>query len=88
MDAAVRLVRRALLWTVLAPVLPQVLGSWFNISYNVSVVDPLLMTEDLKEHFVVTCVVYNVIAYPIAVYLWWRLVYSIRPVMLALLRNE
>jgi adenylate cyclase len=88
MDAAVRLVRRALLWTVLAPVLPQVLGSWFNISYNVSVVDPLLMTEDLKEHFVVTCVVYNLIAYPIAVYLWWRLVYSIRPVMLALLRNE
>jgi adenylate cyclase len=88
MDDALKQVRRALMATVLAPVVPQLLGSAFNIWYNIAVVDPLLMTEDLKEHFVVTCVVYNLIAYPIAVYLWWRLVYSIKPVMLAILNGD
>lgn len=87
MDAALKLVRRALLWTVLAPVVPQLAGSGFNIWYNIAVVDPLLMTPDLKEHFVITCLVYNLIVYPVAVYLWWRLVYSLRPAMLTLLRG-
>ena len=41
----------ALLITALSPLLPQILGSAFNIWYNVIIVDPLLTTAALKQRF-------------------------------------
>ena len=71
----------ALLLTALSPLLPQILGSAFNIWYNIIIVDPLLTTAALKQRFLSTVVVYNSICYPIVTYLWLRLVYSLRPAM-------
>ena len=76
-----RRIKYALLVTALAPALPQILGSAFNIWYNIAVVDPLLVTAALKRRFLQTVVVYNSICYPIGFYLWVRLVYSLRPVL-------
>jgi adenylate cyclase len=67
-----------LLMTALAPVIPQILGSVFNIWYNRNVVTPLLTSEALKHRFVETIIIFNVIAYPIATFAWLRLVYSLR----------
>jgi adenylate cyclase len=64
--------------TALAPVIPQIIGSIFNIWYNRNVVTPLLTTEALKNRFLETIIVFNVIAYPIAIIAWLRLVYSLR----------
>lgn len=68
----------ALLLTALAPVIPQILGSVFNIWYNRNVITPLLTTEALKHRFLETIIVFNVIAYPIAIFVWLRLIYSLR----------
>jgi adenylate cyclase len=73
--------RRALLVTALAPVVPQLLGSAFNIWYNLTVVQPLLGTAALEARFLQTCLLYNVIVYPVAMFLWLRQVYSIGPVV-------
>jgi len=43
--------RYALLLTALAPVIPQLLGSIFNIWYNAVVIDPLLETGALRPRF-------------------------------------
>jgi len=67
-----------LLVTALAPVLPQLLGSLFNIWYNHNVVTPLLDSHNLQRRFFETILVFNAIAYPIAIYAWLRLVYSLR----------
>src|SRR5690606_5038271 len=91
MDAALNRVRGregALLWIALAPVVPQLLGSWFNIWYNVSVVDPLLASPELKRRFVEVCIGYNGIAYPLAIYVWLRCVYSLRPTLRRLRADE
>ena len=58
MDAALRgpRPRVALIVTALAPVMPQLLGSAFNIWYNLSVVEPLLGTEALKARFLQTVI--------------------------------
>ena len=55
----------ALLITALSPVLPQILGSAFNIWYNIIIVDPLLTTAALKQRFLNTVIVYNIICYPV-----------------------
>lgn len=84
MDAALsapRCPRRqalGLLLTALAPVIPQILGSVFNIWYNRNVITPLLATDALKHRFLETIIVFNTIAYPIATFVWLRLVYSLR----------
>ena len=83
-----RRIKYALLVTALAPALPQILGSAFNIWYNIAVVDPLLVTAALKRRFVQTVIVYNSICYPIGFYLWVRLVYSLRPVLERLQAGE
>lgn len=70
-----------MLVTALAPVVPQILGSAFNIWYNIAVVDPLLTTAALKARFIRTVILYNTICYPIGVYCWLRLVYSLRPAL-------
>jgi adenylate cyclase len=81
MDAAVTKCPRcqpaALLCTALAPVFPQVLGSVFNIWYNRNVVLPLL-TPAQQQRFMQTILIWNAIAYPIATFIWLRLVYSLR----------
>lgn len=82
MDTALRVPpRRALLITALAPVVPQLLGSAFNIWYNLTVVEPLLGTDALRSRFLQTCVVYNAIVYPIAMFLWLQQVFSLGPVV-------
>ena len=74
-----RLSRKVFLRTAFAPVLPQLIGSGFSIAYNTKIIVPLLGTEALKERFGHTLLVYNLIAYPLVVWLWARLVYSLKP---------
>ncbi len=82
MDAALKsmrpAVRNPLLLTALTPVIPQILGSIFNIWYNLEIVDPLLRAAGLRERFVSTVIVWNAIAFPAAVLIWLRLVFSTR----------
>ncbi|PYJ12302.1 MAG: adenylate/guanylate cyclase domain-containing protein [Verrucomicrobia bacterium] len=73
--------RFALAVTALAPVVPQLLGTAFNIWYNLAVVGPLLGNEALKTRFLQTCIVYNAVVYPVALYLWLRQVFSLGPVV-------
>jgi adenylate cyclase len=67
-----------LMMTALAPVVPQILGSVFNIWYNRNVVTPLLTSEALKNRFEQTIIIFNAVAYPIAIFAWLWLVYSLR----------
>ena len=69
--------RYGLLLTALAPVVPQILGSAFNIWYNTTVIQPLL-SPALKQRFVETIIIYNVVVYPIGVFLWLRRIFSFR----------
>src|ERR1044071_2072453 len=66
-----------LLLTALAPVIPQILGSAFNIWYNATVIEPML-TPALRQRFFATVVVYNAFVYPIGVYLWLKRIFSFR----------
>ena len=62
MDAALKPPGRwGLIVTALGPVVPQILGSAFNIWYNVIVVDPLLVTPALKHRFFETVIAYNAV---------------------------
>jgi adenylate cyclase len=90
MDAALKSPRPrvALIVTALAPVVPQLLGSAFNIWYNLSVIEPLLGTETLKARFLQTVIIYNVCVYPVAMFAWLRRVLSIGPVLRALDTGE
>ncbi len=90
MDAALRVPRPrvALIVTALAPVIPQLLGSAFNIWYNLSVVQPLLGTDVLKQRFLQTCIFYNVIVYPAALFVWLQQVFSLGAVLRALHAGE
>jgi adenylate cyclase len=63
-----------LLLTALSPVIPQILGSAFNIWYNATVIDPML-TPALKQRFFATVVAYNAVVYPIGVYLWLKRIF-------------
>ena len=81
-------VRAALLATALSPLIPQLLGSVFNIWYNIVMIDPLLLAAGLKERFVTTVIVWNAIVYPIAIGIWVRWVFSLREPFHRLLRGE
>ena len=70
--------RYGLLLTALAPLVPQILGSAFNIWYNTTVIEPLLVSPALKQRFFETVIVYNVVAYPIGIFLWLRRIMSFR----------
>ncbi|HJX81663.1 MAG TPA: hypothetical protein VJ248_06500, partial [Candidatus Udaeobacter sp.] len=70
--------RYGLLLTALAPVVPQIIGSAFNIWYNTTVIEPLLVSPALKQRFFETIIIYNVVAYPIGVLLWGRRIFSFR----------
>ena len=69
--------RHGLLFTALAPVIPQILGSAFNIWYNATVIEPML-TPALRQRFFDTVVAYNAVVYPIGVYLWLKRIFSFR----------
>src|SRR5215471_13262320 len=69
--------RYGLLLTALAPVIPQILGSAFNIWYNATVIEPML-TPALRQRFFATVVAYNAIVYPVGVYLWLKRIVSFR----------
>jgi adenylate cyclase len=72
--------RQAILITALAPVLPQILGSAFNIWYNATVIQPLLTSPALKQRFFQTVIIYNAIVYPIGICVWLNRVWSLRSV--------
>ena len=80
--------RHALMVTALAPVIPHILGSVFNIWYNMVIIDPLLRATGLRDRFISTVIVWNAVAYPIAVAIWLRLIFSLRPAFRQLLRGE
>ena len=69
--------RHGLVLTALAPVIPQILGSAFNIWYNATVIEPML-TPALRQRFFATVVAYNAVVYPIGVYLWLKRIFSFR----------
>lgn len=71
--------RHPLVVVALMPVLPQLLGSVFNIWYNARVIAPLLAATGLERRFVETVVVFNAVAYPVAVVCWVRWVLALRP---------
>jgi adenylate cyclase len=79
--------RYGLLITGLAPAIPQVLGSIFNIWYNAVVIAPLLVTETLRHRFAITVIVYNAVVYPIAIGLWLRIIFSVRPIFRCLIKH-
>ncbi len=80
MDTALKdnLPRRAVLIVAIAPLIPQIIGSWFNIWYNHAIVRPLLTTPELQERFLATVIGYNAIVFPIAIAAWIGVVYSLR----------
>lgn len=77
MDPALK--RHPFLVTALAPLIPHLLGSAFNIWYNMTVIDPLLVAAGLKQRFISTVIVWNAGAYPAAVMIWLWLILSLRP---------
>jgi adenylate cyclase len=77
-DSHDRRCRYGLLATALAPLIPQLLGSWVNIWYNAKVITPLLNAETLANRFQWMVLVYNLIVFPIGIAVWIRLVYSLR----------
>jgi adenylate cyclase len=86
MDAALK--RHPLLVTALAPLIPHLVGSAFNIWYNMTVIDPLLAAAGLRQRFVSTVIVWNAVAYPAAVAVWLWLILSLRPTYQRLARGE
>jgi adenylate cyclase len=86
MDTALK--RHPLLVTALAPLIPHLVGSTFNIWYNMTVVDPLLVAAGLKPRFISTVIIWNAGAYPAAVGIWLWLIFSLRPTYQRLARGE
>ena len=76
-----------LLVTALAPVIPQVLGSAFNIWYNAIVIAPLLVTEELRHRFAATVIFYNAAVYPVAVAIWIYVIFSLRRLFRELIKG-
>lgn len=70
-----------LLIVALAPVIPQLLGSAFNIWYNAAIIGPLLATSALKDRFFQTIIIYNIVIYPIGIWVWLQCVFSLRPAL-------
>jgi adenylate cyclase len=85
-EVASRRERRALLFTALAPVVPQILGSAFNIWYNTVVIRPMLTSPALQQRFIDTVIVYNAIVFPLGIWLWLKRIRSFAPILLDLSR--
>ena len=76
-ECGVARARYGLLLTSLAPLVPQILGSAFNIWYNATVIDPMFTTA-LRQRFFATVIIYNAVVYPVGVYLWLKRIFSFR----------
>ncbi len=61
-----RIKRRGLMVTIVSSLLPNLVGSVFNIWYNFSNIKPLL-TENQMDRFLNAVTVYNLIVYPVLV---------------------
>ena len=79
--------RHALALIAAAPVLATIIGSIFNIWYNVSQVKPLL-TDEQNDVFQSAIFYYNVFAYPPLVGIWATSVFSLRRAFKPLLDGE
>ena len=71
--------RYGLLVTACAPIVPQLLGSAFNIWYNAIVIDPMLAPLGLQPRFIATIIGYNAVVYPLAIAIWAGAIGSLRP---------
>jgi len=92
MDSAEKLAppreRYALLFTGLAPVVPQILGSAFNIWYNAAVIEPMLTSPALKQRFFETIIIYNALVFPIGIWLWVKRIRYFAPAFCHLCRGS
>ena len=92
MDSAEKLTppreRYALLFTGLAPVVPQILGSAFNIWYNAAVIEPMLTSPALKQRFFATVIIYNALVFPIGIWLWVKRIRYFAPAFRHLCRGS
>jgi len=80
--------RHPLFVTGIAPLVPHLVGGAFNLWYNMTVIDPLLIASDLKARFMSTVIVWNSVAYPAALAIWLWLILSLRPIYQRLARGE
>ena len=77
--------KRGLMVSVVAPLLPNIVGSIFNIWYNFSNIKPLL-TESQMNRFLNAVTIYNLIVYPVliaGVFAWTRSLARTRDKLLA-----
>jgi adenylate cyclase len=92
MDSAEKLTppreRYALLFTGLAPLVPQILGSAFNIWYNAAVIEPMLTSPALKQRFFATVIIYNALIFPIGIWLWLKRIRYFAPAFRHLCRGS
>ncbi|GAB4241449.1 MAG: adenylate/guanylate cyclase domain-containing protein [Candidatus Methylacidiphilales bacterium] len=73
------------LWVLaVMPIVPQLVGSIFNVWYNTSIIIPALPTEALHVRFAQTVLFFNLIVYPVGAGIWLYLVTSLHPVLSAL----
>ena len=68
-----------------AALLAQLLGSAFNITYNIMYVRPLLRDETARAHFFATIQICNLIVYPTMILIWAWVVASLGRPMRGLL---
>ncbi len=83
-----KVARNGILRTALAPLLPQVFGSAFNIGYNAVVIRPLLTTPALEHRFFQTVFFFNLVVFPLAVGVWLWLMFSLRGIYARLRAGE
>lgn len=79
--------RHASAIVIAAPFAAAVLGSLFNIWYNVTQVDPLL-TGEQRSMFSQAIMLYNGLAYPVLVLVWVGAVWPVQRVFQRLLKEE
>lgn len=73
--------------TTFAPLLPNVLGSIFNVWYNVTNIQPLLSTPQM-ERFMTAVTAYNATIYPILIYFYVKWMWSVKSSHARLLSSE
>ena len=79
--------RHSLLLVGISPVIANLIGSVFNILYNHTQIEPLLSDAQL-ERFNSCWQAFNVVVYPVAVFLWISPLLWLRPLHRALLKGE
>ena len=82
-----RILKRPFLWLVMLVILPQVLASAVNITYNGTQIGGKL-TDDQKSQFMLLVGVYNAIVYPIAIVVFVVVVRRVWKVWNALASGE